>query len=266
MSNEMEELPPWQPIRWSVATLLLLLLHLGGIYLLSGWAKAETVRKAPDFQVRLLTDPNACQAMLDRYSLRDPTRFAVVSPRGFSGPAWLTVEPPPFQLPEWSDPQRWLTQDTTALGDNFRSYVKANLGSTLSIAPRSPALAKTALTPPRASSRLFVEGLPTRRLLTVPNPPVWPSGFVLQATEIEILIDARGRVFSPRLTVPPIREVGVAQVERQDAQRAADRHALSLIPQIRFQPNPQLGEDRFDKGRVIVQWITRPSTNATELP
>jgi hypothetical protein len=27
-----------------------------------------------------------------------------------------------------------------------------------------------------------------------------------------------------------------------------------------------VGEDRFDKGRVIVQWITRPSTNATELP
>ena len=197
MSNEMEELPPWRPLRWMVAVVLVLLLHLGGIYMLSGWTPPQPPREAAEFKVRLLTTDNAGQTLLDRYSLRDPTMFATISSNDFSFPAWLNVEPPPFNLPEWSDPQRWLTQRSDTLGDTFRQYVRANLGTTLSVAPASSEPAEPATPAPQRSTRLFVQGLPTRALTQQPDLLAWPSDFVLQPTVIEVLIDSRGWVFSP---------------------------------------------------------------------
>lgn len=257
MSDEMEELPPWRPVRWGTAVVLILLLHLGGIYLLSGVGLPEPVPSRRDFAVKLLTLPDSGQTLLDRYSLRDPTLFAVVSSRGFSGPAWLNVEPPPFELPTWSDPQRWMTQDLDGLGLTFRRAVEGELGSMLSVAPRPE--------PPRDEPRpvasrrteLFVEGLPTRRLAARPELPGWPSEYVLHPTEIEIFVDARGRVFSPRLLVHPERDLGVGDEGWRATQTAADQHALALTRRLRFEP--VVGRrDQFSKGRVIVQWVTRP--------
>lgn len=271
MSEESAESPPWSRLRWSVSVLLILLLHLGGLFALSDWGEVPAPRLDKRFAVRLLTGKGAAERLLETYSLNDPTLLATVGQGGFSGPAWMNISPPPFKLPEWSDRERWLTQDVSLLGADFRSFVRTNLGATLSIAKRTP-VPPIYLSHPIAAaevrSRLFVAGgLAKRPLLAQPQLASQPSTELLHPTEVEVLVNDKGFVFSPRLKPA----VEIRSVAQQAAQRAADRDALRVIPQLQFAPLERLpGKEvfPFTKGYLIFQWATipPPSTNPLAKP
>jgi len=262
MSENSAESPPWGGFRWTAAVLLILMLHLGGLYALSDWAERPAGRGEDPFRVVLLTGAGDARRLLEAASLNDPTLLASVSPRGFSGPAWLNIAPPPFKLPEWTDEERWLTQDVAVLGADFRSYVRTNLGATLSIAKQTlpPPIAAAEVKEAPGVSRLIVAGdLARRPLIEQPELKPMPGGELLMPSEVEVLVDDKGYVFSPRLQP--------AYGVRSPAQQAADREALRLIPRLRFAPVERLpGDDDFPfaKGYVVFHWATAPpaATNA----
>lgn len=254
MSNEMEELPPWGGARWFFSVVLLVLLHLGALFLVSGLGEQPAVREAEEFTVRMMTEPGDGSRLLAQFALNDPTLLASANPRGFSGPAWLNITPPPFKLPDWHDEQRWLTQRVADLGGDFRIYVRTNLGTTLSIAdqPR-PRESSIGVAEETRRSRIFVVGdLAERQLLDRPELEARPASVVLLPTRVDVLVNRDGFVFSPRLSV--------SGLEVSAEQRAADREALKLIPKIRFAASAKLPESDdfpFDRGTVIFQWITQ---------
>ena len=261
MSDEMSETPPWGRLRWFLSVMLIMLLHLGLLYAVSDWEERENVVPR-EFNVRLYTGPDAARRLLEAGSLNDPTLLASIGSRGFSGPAWMNVSPPPFKLPEWSDEERWLTQNVAVLGGDFRNYVQTNLGAMVSISKptRLPPRDDHRVLSKRAEgSRLFVVGqLSSRRMLARPPLPSLPAAGLLNATEVEVLVNDKGFVFSPRLHILPSL--------RSPAQIAADNKALELIPQLRFAPGIGLfasDEFPFTKGRLIFQWetVAPPSTN-----
>ncbi|MGB0582675.1 MAG: hypothetical protein ACPGVU_23565 [Limisphaerales bacterium] len=261
MSDEMSETPPWSRFRWLVSVLLILLLHLGLLFAVSDW-KPELQKVAQsEFSVRLYTEPDAAGRLLEAGSLNDPTLLASVGAAGFSGPAWMNVSPPPFKLPEWTDEERWLTQNVSGLGGDFRTYIRTNLGTTVSISKPTPPPPIPAITAPQpdTGSRLFVVGqLSSRQLLAQPALPPLPAEGLLNPTEVEVLVNDKGYVFSPRLhTLPGL---------RSPDQIAADNKALELVPKLRFAPGIGLfASDKFPftKGRLIFQWdtVAPPSTN-----
>lgn len=262
MSDEMSETPPWGRLRWFLSVMLIMLLHLGLLFAVSDWGPERQKDARREFTVRLYTDPDAARRLLEACSLNDPTLLASVGSRGFSGPAWMNVNPPPFKLPEWTDNERWLTQNVAVLGSDFRNYVKTNLGTTVSISkPTRPPPIPADIPSPKAmgGAQLFVVGeLSSRRLLSKPALPKLPSSNLLDATEVEVLVNDKGYVFSPRLHRLP----GL----RSPEQIAADNRALDLIPKLRFAPVLELfasDEFPFTKGRLIFQWetVAPPPTN-----
>lgn len=260
MSVELEELPPWGRARWGVAVVLLGLLHLGALFALSDLGPARPTRPEDGFSVQLFTEPQAAAMLLDAHALNDPTLLAVVNRRGFSGPAWLNIDPPPFRLPEWREETSWLEQDASVLGLAFRDYVRTNLRTSLSVA-RAPAAMEPAPDQLRATpdvSGLHVTGALSRRaLIESPELPALPSPDLLLPTVVEVMVGTDGYVFSPRLRHRPL----IAETARAAAQRAADRRALELTPQLRFAPMTRLpASDRhpFTKGEVSFNWVTRP--------
>lgn len=261
MSEEFAETPPWGRLRWMAAVMLIMMLHLGGLFALSDWGEKPALREEDRFRVVMLTEPGDAQRLLESYSLNDPTLLASVSARGFSGPAWMNIAPPPFKLPEWSDEERWMTQDVSALGADFRSYVRTNLGATLSIAKQTlppPLSAGEAPAEALASRLLVAGGLERRPLVAQPPLKLMTTSELLLPTQVEVMVNDKGYVFSPRLQPA----FGV----RSAAQQAADREALRLIPKLQFAPIQRLpGNDEFPftKGYVVFQWaaVPPPPTN-----
>jgi hypothetical protein len=262
MSDGPAETPPWGRLRWCASVLLIMLLHLGGLFALSDWGEVPPARTPDSFNVRLFAEPGEAHRLLETYSLNDPTLLAAVGPRGFSGPAWMNITPPPFKLPEWSDSERWLTQDISVLGADFRSYVRTNLGATLSIAnqPSPPPIRPTgqARNPSPAASVFVAGNLASRPLLAQPELKPVPTTNLLLPTQVEVLVNDKGFVFSPRLHPA----FGV----RNEGQKAADREALKLIPQLQFAPLKRLPGNNdfpFTKGHVIFQWTSTPPPATT---
>ena len=268
MSDGLEELPPWGRARWFAAVLLLGLVHIGALFALSDLGPRKGSREAERFSVRLHTEPGAAAALLDAHALNDPTLLASVNLRGFSGPAWLNVEPPAFRLPEWHDEERWLTQDTAGLGLDFRNYVRTNRGTTLSVAfaPPPPETSPLGSRPGGDVTRVHVAGdLARRRMLELPRLESLPAPDLLRPTQVEVLVNREGFVFSPRLR----HGLMITDASMAAAQRAADRRALELTREIRFEPRnflPVGDEFPFTKGVLNFVCTTHApiSTKRTE--
>lgn len=260
MSDGLEELPPWGRTRWFASVLLLGLLHLGALFALSDLGPSQPPREPDSFDVRLFTEPHAAAALLDAHALNNPTLLASANPQGFSGPAWLNVDPPPFKLPEWRDEPRWLAQDTTDLGEAFRYYVRTNLGTSLSVAASSapPETPPPGVQPARDVSRIHVTGdLAQRRLIDRPQLESLPAPDLLLPTEIEVLVDRDGYIFSPRLRHRPL----ITVPTQATAQRSADRRALELTRKLRFAAMrhlPSSDDFPFTKGVIVFNWTTLP--------
>lgn len=197
-------------------------------------------------------------------ALQDPTVFILPHSNNFSGAAWLTIPQQNFAPTNWNEPARPLQLPSEQLGAQFVAFMETNPpprfqmnnGAELGVME----LADSGSSPMHSisvASTVRVEGdLAGRRLLTpVDLPPQTNSDFdVLTNTEVQVLVDAQGKTFSP---------VVIA------GSRAADAAALEFAKHARFEPlrTPTLGTvlpDKMTFGKLIFEWQTMPPapTNA----
>ncbi len=251
MSGISPETAPWSWRRWGAVVLAVFALHLGALFLVSSRQEKVQRRAESRASVHWLTDPLGARKTLDGLLLTDPTQFAMVHSRGFSGAAWLRLQSPEYRPAEWTEAERSLAQPTQLLGGAFR--LASTVGGQPAFDPaRKPSAGPPALVVPqsplRSRSQVLVEG--DVRLRPLVQPPLlksWPHADVLADTRVQVLVTAEGLVFSPRLT-------GTVNA-KHPVQRAADLHALDLTRQFRFKPAAK-NMPASVEGVLVFQWHT----------
>lgn len=251
MSVAESESVVWSRRRWTVVIFSVFAIHLGALLLFSSREGNPQRQSGSRASAHWLTEPAGARKALDLLLVTDPTQFAMVHSRGFSGTAWLRTQSPEYRPSEWTEEPRTLAQPTQLLGGAFRQAA-ATSAQPLFDAARKPAVAPPALAvtqpPLRTQSRLLVEG--PARLRPLVSPPTlksWPHTDVLSDTHVQVQVTADGLVFSPRLA-------GVAS-SKDPVQREADQHAVELARQLRFAPAPKNNRVAVE-GVLIFQWHT----------
>jgi hypothetical protein len=255
MNGSLPEDAPWSRQRWCLLVLVIFGLHLAALWLASERTGQVGLRAEQRTMARWQTSPTGAQKLLDAFEVSDPTLFAMVNTRGFSGAAWLQPPPPTYRASEWTDAQRWLAQPTQTLGEAFQRFATNQRAPLFEPArkPDAPVPTLSVRQPVlRERSRLIVEGSLARRTL-VQSPPLrsWPATDVLADTHLQVLVDADGLIFSPRLLSPG----GVQDL----MQRAADQHAIELTRGLRFAPatnRPTSSPAAPEPGTLVFQWHT----------
>ena len=188
---------------------------------------------------------------------QDPTVLVFPNPHGFSGGAWMAVVPQKYDLPDWTEPPRWLEAEPSRLGKTFVDFVHQQESGSFHIAGKGPPPAGTLeLLPPvelaRTQSVWRVEGALARRAVITPfQPRSWEQNELLKNSSVEIAADSAGTVVSARL---------ISRSGRPEA----DQSALASARSLRFAPLPYLpGTPTLTWGTILVQWCSLPvpSTN-----
>jgi hypothetical protein len=210
-----------------------------------------------------LTGPGAA----DLLALTDPTLLALPHQQGFSGPAWLTVEPQQLPRQEWRDNIRaWLLMPPVEqLGGSFRRFMATNTFATEQL-PSQP-LPRLVL-PEASEVENFADhstfrltgGLASRRLLIPLELPSWTNSDLLTNSIVQLAVAADGRPISfTLLNNPP----GCGD-------KNADQRAVEIARTLRFEPLGGSGSRtehnplaEISWGEFVLEWhtIALPLTN-----
>jgi hypothetical protein len=257
-------IPLWSRQRWLLSILLALTVQTGLILWLAERPKPAAAPADFPTVIQLVGDEAAAQRLSELPALNDPTVFALPSPHGFSGRAWLKFTPPQYELTDWVEPNRWLEPDAARLGEAFTRFVNANHSPPLRIAdkpaPKNPLDDLTVPALPLATNSAYrITGdLAPRTLLAPPELTPWPHTEILNPTEVQLFVNAEGFPVSTVLWA-------------ESGSRAADEHALELARATRFAPlrgspgeKPPRAATLLTRGKIIFFWHTKPlpGTNA----
>jgi TonB family protein len=189
----------------------------------------------------------------DLPGVTDPTLFILHNEHGFSGPAWLQFPPANYALEPWTEPARPLELSLPQLGATLREFAQADRPRPFEMALKpEPQLSALGYLPLGETPSTFtIEGdVAGRALLTPLQLQSWPAADILTNSEVQIAVDAAGRVFSAAL----IGGSGSPQ---------ANSNALSLVRSARFQPLRWVGDGpppaspgRLSWGKIIFRWHT----------
>jgi TonB family protein len=190
---------------------------------------------------------------------RDPTRFALPNPHGFSGGAWLRFRPETPTLTNSSAPPEWLTLSAKELGRTIDEYLATNrpseeqllasLRATKSIefrTPDEPVLTRTTVK---------IDGpLAARKLVNAPPLPSAVHSDVLR-TVVSVAVNGDGLVES-------------ASLLRESGSKKADQEALELALAFEFEPAPirnvaERAAAAPTVGRIVFTWHVAAPTNGT---
>jgi len=239
---------PWSRRKWISLIVASFLAHLALILLL-GERPGPPRPPGPGFQAALAESLTA--SLVQRPDFEDPALFALPNRRGFSGVGWMQLPALQHQYHEWSEEQRWLSLPAEELGQTFVVYVQDLTSRPLALTEKTP----PGLVLPESSeppdwlpqkSALRIEGaLAARKLVRQPALPAWPCNDALARSEVQVVVDAQGRVIAATL----LAESGLP---------AADRSALNLARECVFEKIPS-SAPVF--GSLIFEWATLP-TNA----
>lgn len=255
--------PVWNRARWIRA---IALVFVGQVFF--AWALAEhsnhPIRATkPLAPVALVVDPSVNQRIAASPEVIGSTLFALVSPQGFSGTAWLKSQPRQNALTEWEEPEFYLPPNPARLGTTFEHYITTNApklstAATFPVAQMDPVDLPAARLPAQSTFRITGD-LAARKQSHEFFVPQWPLAGTLDNTIVSVAVDASGEVFSTAV----ITSSGLA---------AADAKAVELVGQMHFSPSPQrrpaspIGAD-LTWGRVIFRWQTiAPPAAATAPP
>ena len=191
-------------------------------------------------------------------ALNNPTLFALPHQKDFASAIWLpmhVLEPSPFR---WTQPPRWLSLSADDLGLAFNQFMQTNRFAGFELQLKSPVKLSAPALPVESAraqtSTLQIEdGLAQRRLLDPIKLPSWPHADVIAPSQVQVLVDAAGKVVSAVLLPPGS---GFTAADQYDQ---ADKRALELARAARFAP-----ASRLTVGRMIFNWHTvpPPATNA----
>ncbi len=191
-------------------------------------------------------------------ALQDPTLFLLPHRDNFSGAAWINIPKQQFEPATWTEAAMPLPLAPEQLGATFRTFMGTNpppsfqaemLANSMYITLRPPG--------PFPPSRIRMEGdLAKLRLLTPVHLPPQTNADVLPNTEVQMVVDARGRVLSP---------VVVASCLNPDT----DKTAMDFAKNARFEPIKAAAigtviPDKITFGTMVFEWQTVPpaATNA----
>jgi hypothetical protein len=231
-------------------------LQLAAVSLLSPRHEPRARPPRPEAHLRLDRLETGRTALASDFERTDPTLFALVSERGFSGAAWLTVPPFDYRMTNAPEPLRWLTIRPEELADDLSEFVQTNLLNEDVIAGALPPRVAEPVVPVPvvvAGTVLRVEGeLAGRRLLEGQTIPQLSEAIVANPTLAEnrsntvvsVLVDRSGRTVSAALLSLP------------NVLPAADELALKFAKAARFEPRRlgAVGAGQFEAGTLVFVW------------
>lgn len=253
---------PWPRRRFLLLVALLVAAQLGLILLFSD--RTPLVPRQPAPLPRFVLAPAGAMEshLANQFTTGDPALLGLVSPNGFSGPAWLALPSPTHELRPWAEPLRWLALEPGALGAALQQVMReGGRVPTPAVEKPGPKLLSLELPPAPlpTHSTLRIEGdLAARALVTPVELPDWPSSEVLTNSVVQVAVHASGEVLFATL-------LSVRGLKGAD-QRAADARAVTLARSARFQPRSSLGPDSptsaagaaLDWGTMVFHWHTLP--------
>ena len=240
----------WRTPRWFLLVALIFVSQLLLIYLLSARKRASVRPPPARASIQLFTRQLTESEFSKIFLASDPTLFARANPHGFSGAAWLKVPQRNYDLSERTELPFWLSLHSEQLGNDVVQFVRTNTIAQLPLseisAPKILASSILDLTSTAKSNSQFrVEGnLARHELIAVPKLQSWATNEILRNTVVQIAVDGRGTVLSPRLLL----RSGLVD---------ADRAALDTARNLQFIPS---GKNETVWGKLIFDWHTIPVT------
>ena len=199
-------------------------------------------------------------------TLEDPTLFVLPHRNNFSGEVWVKNTPQPFEPTNAPEPPRLLPLPAEQLGAAFAAFMETNppprFQTQMGLQFGDLNSSRTASARPiPVPSVLRVEGdLAKRRLLTSFRLPARTNPDVLNNTEVQVFVDALGKVFSA---------VVVAGSGNADVDMLA---LTNFAKNARFEPIKAAAPgtvlpNTVTFGKLIFEWQTVPPapTNRTAL-
>lgn len=197
--------------------------------------------------------------------MSDPTVFALANAHGFSGEAWLKMQPFPYETTNRLEPPRWLPPASIRLGTDFIRFVETNLSVTFHLAEKPPPLffpVPEPVWPARLQVSLIIEGdLARRRLITAPDlPEAEPGPIPTNNCVINVKITSDGYSFSPPVVLTAS---GSANF---------DKKASDFAKAVRFNPvgttnaTDPLQADGLTFGNLVFKWSLAPGNESNRPP
>lgn len=196
--NPIQEAIPWSKRRWFWTVLAIFSLHLALIWNFSESPSQASSQSVLVSSVRLLN--RTSDPAREWFDLTDPTLFALTSPKGFSGTAWLRLEPFPYRLTNQIEPNFWLAGQSIPLAQNVSALIEAGRTGKLLGAEKPPPASWAIRVPAKKTvvrAALRFEGDLTARTLISTDPlPEAEDDTVLAHCVVSATVNGAGDVVS----------------------------------------------------------------------
>lgn len=266
MNLALREPGNWSQARWILTIVAVFACHLGFLFGLSAPRTTPPAVHEARLQIVALIDATNNRRWLDATRFEDPTVFALGHRHGFSGRAWSSGHEISAASLSWSSQPSFMGPAVASLGGLFVAAARGpSNADALSSERRAPAIETQAasVSPASRATRLLVSSdLQGRRLAHGPELPLLRSTESVRDSFVEIDVDSSGRVFSCRMSneqrQSPVDEM--PPKPQSEFQNHADRLALTLARQVKFEPDPRgqgaLGSPglNLNWGRLRFQW------------
>lgn len=264
MSEVAVEAVSWSNRRWFWTIFLVLTAHFLVVGWLSGQKRAELPSPRVATQIWLGSDAIAQDHVRGLAPVSDPTVFALANAHGFSGEAWLKMQPFPYETTNRLEPPRWLPPASTRLGADFVRFVETNVSVTFHLAEKLPPIffqVREPVWPARLQVSLVIEGdLARRRLIAAPDLPEADPGAIPTNCVINVKITPDGYSFSPPVVLT---SSGSANFDKRasDFAKAARFNPVGTINATNlFQP------DGLTLGNLVFKWSLAPGKESNRPP
>lgn len=216
---------PWSGRRFIWCVFLLIALQITLIMRFSAPAPSGPLIPASPTVVRF-PPLSTADSNSEWFNMDDPALFALVSPKGFSGSAWLRLNRFPYQLTNTVEPPRWLEASASQFGRDLHRFASKDEFSWIAAAPKSrlqfPNIPQ-AVAPRVLRPHLRVEGELAGRGIISTMP--LPAGDPEKASKcaVQVAVNPEGDVISHSLAT-------------SSGSAIADQQALNFARSARFAP------------------------------
>lgn len=144
-----------------------------------GKSRAPAAAPVPSPGIALVLDANVNRQVLETLGASDPTLFALVSPKSFSGQGWLNVPPRQHRLEDWTEPNPALPPSSPAVGGMLASFLRTNLAAlepgAEKLSPEIRSLARPMLSLPLLTTNLGPPEIARPQVTRVRSVPAWST-------------------------------------------------------------------------------------------
>lgn len=158
---------------------LLFLAQIALLFVFSEKTPTAATAPIPGPGIALVLDANVNRQVLETLGASDPTLFALVSPKSFSGKGWLNVPPRQHRLEDWTEPNPALPPSSPAVGGMFASFLRTNLAAlelgAEKLSPEIRSLARPMLSLPLLTTNLGPPEIARPQVARIRSVPAWST-------------------------------------------------------------------------------------------